>query len=367
MAETRKQTTARKPRKTSTRAVAKKTVTKKSKQPVARRARPAVKPAVAHSNLAQQAFWYLISFFALGFVVFGLVTLAFQLIGIYYPDPNELNYMFNVNINRESAKFALASLFVAAPLFYGTQCFINRKLATGTLATDSAVRRWLTYALMFIALAAILIDLVTLVYYFLDGEVTMRFVLKVATILLVAGSVLGYFATGVTRIVSWLWGIYFIAAIAAIVITSLLFLIEPPQQARERKADELTMDQLQEVTYSVERYFREEERLPVRIEQLLNEPAILGDAASESITYKIKGKYKYELCANFKRASEAVRGRGYYRDEWQHTAGKACFQRKIDKYLREEVAPVMMPVEADGGIGDGAPAVIDFNTIAVDE
>jgi hypothetical protein len=55
------------------------------------------------------------------------------------------------------------------------------------------VRKWLTYATLFIAASVLVADLSTLVFNLLGGELTMRFLLKVATVGIIAGAVFGYY------------------------------------------------------------------------------------------------------------------------------------------------------------------------------
>ena len=57
----------------------------------------------------------------------------------------------------------------------------------------SKVRRWLTYLTLFAAATALICDVGTLVYSLLGGEITGRFLLKVAVVALIAGSAFGYY------------------------------------------------------------------------------------------------------------------------------------------------------------------------------
>jgi hypothetical protein len=55
------------------------------------------------------------------------------------------------------------------------------------------VRKWLTYITLYIATGIIIGDLITLLTYVLNGDLTLRFVLKVLAVLLIAGSIFGYY------------------------------------------------------------------------------------------------------------------------------------------------------------------------------
>ena len=71
--------------------------------------------------------------------------------------------------------------------------FINRGLQRNPVKRLSAVRRWLTYHTLFLAVTILAGDVIALVYTLLGGELTTRFLLKVATVATIAGSVFGYY------------------------------------------------------------------------------------------------------------------------------------------------------------------------------
>jgi len=58
---------------------------------------------------------------------------------------------------------------------------------------ESSVRKWLTYIALLIAAGIVVGDLITFLTYFLRGELTARFVARVATVLLIAGGVFWYY------------------------------------------------------------------------------------------------------------------------------------------------------------------------------
>jgi hypothetical protein len=55
------------------------------------------------------------------------------------------------------------------------------------------IRKWLIYFTLFAAALIIIGDLVTLLNRFLEGELTVRFLLKVLAVFFVAGSVFYYY------------------------------------------------------------------------------------------------------------------------------------------------------------------------------
>jgi len=58
---------------------------------------------------------------------------------------------------------------------------------------DSGVRKWLTYLALLIAAGVMIGDVITFLTYFLKGELTARFLSKVAVTLAISGGVFWYY------------------------------------------------------------------------------------------------------------------------------------------------------------------------------
>ncbi len=140
---------------------------------------------------ARDAFVYLLLFTTLYISAFNLGRLLFQFIELAFPaatDPEGL-----VLIARENIRWAVASIVIAFPVFLYMSRRVNMAVARDPVRRDSGVRKWLTYLTLFVAAGVIIGDLIALVYSFLSGELTIRFVLKVLTIGLIAGAIFGYY------------------------------------------------------------------------------------------------------------------------------------------------------------------------------
>ena len=70
-----------------------------------------------------------------------------------------------------------------------TSRLVERTVKLDPTRRASRIRRRLTYIVLFVASCVLIGDLTTLVYYFLGGEVTLRFFLKVLTVASIAGAV----------------------------------------------------------------------------------------------------------------------------------------------------------------------------------
>ena len=85
---------------------------------------------------------------------------------------------------------ALACVIIAFPVYLWVTRSILRELQLHPEKLESSVRKWLTYIALLIAAGIVVGDLITFLTYFLRGELTARFVAKVAAVLLIAGGVL---------------------------------------------------------------------------------------------------------------------------------------------------------------------------------
>jgi hypothetical protein len=140
---------------------------------------------------ARDAFIYLVMFLALYVSAYNLCGLAFKFIDRAIPDPLLRlgpGYDFGA-----AARWNVAILIVAFPLFLFVFRLVNRSIARDPAKRGSRVRKWLTYLTLFVAAATLTGDLVSLVYNVLGGEFTVRFALKVATVGIVAGGSFAYF------------------------------------------------------------------------------------------------------------------------------------------------------------------------------
>ena len=139
---------------------------------------------------AREVFIYLILFAALYDTAASIGSLIFELINRSIPDPI---WEVPVQLSNSNIRWDMAWIIVAFPLFIFTFRSVNRAVAVDPTKRASRPRKWLTYLTLFIAGAFLVGDAGTLVYNLLGGELTIRFVLKVATIAVVAGGIFTFF------------------------------------------------------------------------------------------------------------------------------------------------------------------------------
>lgn len=136
---------------------------------------------------ARDTFVYLLLFFSLGFVAFNLVSLVHGMLNLALPDPTENGWM--EEYTTDSIRWSIAALVVATPLYTWMTLYIRRQIRRDIGHRRSPARKWLTYLALLAAALVFVSDIVYVIYSFLGGEATLRFLLKALTIAVVSGTI----------------------------------------------------------------------------------------------------------------------------------------------------------------------------------
>ena len=142
---------------------------------------------------ARDAFMYLVLFSTLYVSAYHLGSLVFTFIERAFPDAAATANEYVVDYTRQRMRWSLASLIVAFPVFVAVSRSLDREIRRDPTKRSSMVWRWLTYLTLFLAAIALVADVISLVYYFLGGELTTRFLLKVAAVAAIAGASFWYY------------------------------------------------------------------------------------------------------------------------------------------------------------------------------
>ncbi|KPJ86017.1 hypothetical protein AMJ57_00915 [Parcubacteria bacterium SG8_24] len=138
---------------------------------------------------AREAFMYLLLFLCLYISAVSFGRLLFEFINRAFPDP--LRYFEQADTS--GLRMSVASLIVAFPLYLWLSWLTLKAVRQDPDKRGSKIRKWLTYITLFVAAGVIIGDLITLLFNLLGGELTTRFLLKVAAVLLIAGLIFGYY------------------------------------------------------------------------------------------------------------------------------------------------------------------------------
>jgi hypothetical protein len=143
---------------------------------------------------ARDAFFHLLAFTALYAWAISLISLFFTYIDFAFPDPATRTSTYAVEAALSGIRWSLATLIVSYPLFLLIWSFLLREVRISPEKGMSGVRRWLSFLSLFVGAVTILTDGITVVYYLVEGHLTVRFLLKVLALLVITGGLFLYLA-----------------------------------------------------------------------------------------------------------------------------------------------------------------------------
>ena len=158
---------------------------------------PVAVPRPRPSLSAREAFEYLLLFGTLYVSAFALGRLLFQFTDLAFPDP--LWPQFRVEAITGAIRWSIAVLVVSAPIFLFMAASNTRRNGLEPILRASAVRRWLTCLTLAIAACVLIGDSTSMVYNLLSGDLTTRFVLKVTTTGIIAGTAFAHYQSDLRR------------------------------------------------------------------------------------------------------------------------------------------------------------------------
>lgn len=148
------------------------------------------KVAKGHTS-PKDFFLHLLAMITLYASAISFTTVVYQYINIGIPDP--LEQYFYAEGAYQTIRGALAFLIVMFPVYLLTNWQLHKSYDHDKSKRNIWVRKWLVYFTLFVAALIIIFDAVFLVKSLLDGELTLRFGLKLLTIFFTAGSIFGYY------------------------------------------------------------------------------------------------------------------------------------------------------------------------------
>jgi hypothetical protein len=295
---------------------------------------------------AREAFVYLVLFMTLYTSAIGLGVLVFEVIENAFPDA--LESWWAINASRSAIRWATASLVIAFPVYLLLSRSSLRALARDPEKRQSRIRKWLTYLTLFVAAAVILTDLITLVFNVLEGELTLRFVLKVVAAAIIAGAVFAFYLWDLRRDEVEVASVrpaspkrlrLFAAGATLAVVLAIgagLVVAGSPQSARQQRLDAERVDHLRQLSSAIDSYWHRHGRLPDALEALTRERGLYLTALEDPESgapygYQPQGETSYELCASFALTSEETDLSRLPSDSqaWLHGTGETCFPLEV--------------------------------------
>ncbi len=147
---------------------------------------------------AREAFFYLLFFILLAVVSYNLGSLLFALIDTAIIDKIERTNYWQGRLDHQ-IRGAIAGLIVGTPIFLWLARILLKARKANPALQRSRIRKWLIYISLVIAGGVLIGDAISLVYNFLNGDLTLRFLLKSLTVAAIAGAIFGYFITNAEK------------------------------------------------------------------------------------------------------------------------------------------------------------------------
>lgn len=290
-------------------------------------------------SAGRDLFFYLLLFFTLALSALSAGGILFQIINHYWPDA-VVNY--GPVVQNSSLQWWLACFLVTAPVFLWVSWKLAKDLSAGFTSLDSTVRRVIIYLAMFLASAVIIGDIIGLVFNFVSGQLTVRFILKVLVILAIGGWINFYYWSEVKnlKLIPARWQAYAFMVLGFILLVSGFILSGNPFEQQKLVRDQKRINDLQQIYYSVQNYyeFSESSVLPDSLLEISSGgyydwlPA--DPLTGQAYRYQKKSDELYSLCSNFETESDsssAQRYLGANLTNWTHPAGEYCFEFKALK------------------------------------
>lgn len=296
-------------------------------------------------NLPRDVFLHLFAIVTLYWSAVSFITLCWQYVNYFFPDVLYYSYGFSGPM-----RFALASLFIVFPLFLLVSWLLNTIYAKEAGVRESKIRKWLIYLTLFITALVIIGDLVFVINIFLNGDLTTRFILKALSIIVVAAVIFGYYLDDVRRPVPSRLAKVFAWASSLVILALVVgafFIVGSPMKARSAQFDQQRTNDLQGIQYYVVNYWQGKGVLPNTLADLSDSisgyVAPVDPQTKQPYEYSVKdaANLTFQLCANFNLEGDMNNPKpfmpagyqGGISENWNHGAGRVCFDRTIDPEL----------------------------------
>lgn len=305
--------------------------------------------------------------------VSAFISLIFSALDHVFPDVLTASYQYGyASYSFDQMRSSIALLIIIFPVFLVLSHFWTKSFKSGLSHWNEVLKRWALYLVIFLASIMVVVDLVTLVRYFVSGEITVRFILKVLTVLISAKIVGVYYLSelGVkVPLVPKRKNILYTAISSILVLFAVVYgfiVMGGPGSQRDLRLDQRRIEDLQSIQYQVINFWQQKEKLPASLDELKNPISNYMVPQDPEFEKGLSYEYKkindktnklnpsFELCATFtlpmpKGYVEGSSGYGVMpskdvavssmpypggvNDSWDHQEGRTCFEREIDPEL----------------------------------
>jgi hypothetical protein len=299
--------------------------------------------------------------------VVSFLNLIFATLDKQFPDVLNSTYQYGYSTyDFENIRMALATLIIFFPIFIIISYFWKKFTNSEMGHIDEIIHKWVIYIILFLSSIVTAVDLVTLVKYFVSGEITNRFILKVISVLIVVVIVGVYYILLLKSKkdckikIGLIFGIAGVILVLGSVFYSFSIMGSPAKQ-RLLRLDDKRLSDLQSLQYQIINYWQQKEKLPKNLSDLSNPmtgyslpvPPEFNNGEKYEYIINDENKLSFKLCATFAlpipkgwresqgyyaggitkdiAISSSVYQEGGLNESWNHDIGYTCFERIIDK------------------------------------
>ncbi len=305
-------------------------------------------------------------------VSISFINLIFETLNQAFPDVLNATYQYGYNTyNFEGIRTTLATVIIFFPIYIVLAHFWAKFSRQNLSTHNNTLRKWALYLILFLVVVVVAVDLVTLVRYFISGELTTRFLLKVGSVLLITATLFWYYFQELNADlhkpfkINFLFpGIALVFVLAGIIYS--FSVIGTPSSQRALRLDQKRIEDLQNIQSQVITYWQQREKLPTTLTDLID-PLNSWQVIPKDPEFQKGVNYEYlkttdlefQLCATFSKSipqgwqenggvypmpmydkavsTSSVGGMpgyaGAQNENWSHDVGRTCFTRKIDKEI----------------------------------
>jgi hypothetical protein len=271
-------------------------------------------------------------------LVVSLLNLLFNIINTIYPKiTNGYDYSSSASIS-----WPVAVLIIFFPIFIFLMWLLGKEYTAEPERKNLGIHKILTYITLFVAGLTMAIDLIVVLYYFLDGqEITTGFLLKVLMVIIVAASVFIYYISDLRDRLTMKSRMFWRVFAGVFILGSIIWgfaVIGSPATQRLIKYDEQKITDLQNINNQIINYYSTKGSLPANLTDTANGNYYIPQVDPQNqkpYEYIKTGNTTYNLCADFNKASNdnnnIARPVGSFGDQsWIHPAGRYCFQETVN-------------------------------------
>lgn len=283
---------------------------------------------------ARDGFLYLLAFLTLAVWNSALGSMLFAFIDHWFPDPVAMNW----RDLRISVTWQMASVAVAFPIFVLVMRIILSEAAQSPERLESGVRRWLTYIALLLTASGVVCDLIVFLNSFLLGGLTMRLVLKVATVFVICGAIFAYYLGSLrwarhdelrqAKKRSLIFGLVSLAVVAISFCTG-LGIAGTPSVQRQIETDKRRVEDLRQLASDVSLWHKapghvQRNEAPARLSDAvgLDNKRVVDPETKRPYEYAAGPGTEYQLCAVFAASNAGELPAPVF---WKHEAGRTCF------------------------------------------